>query len=302
VLLDTKSDLELLTQSAMLASDLILVPVSDHGSLWEAEQVFEWLEHRGVPRDRARVVLSLIDLRVKYRTGEPQDLLALLLSEIRRRGFPLLQSFVSRSPKVASLHSNPEGRTLSVLHGAKGSTASDQFYHLAREVYAALPAEPVRVAPTARVRLRGLTPLASAVLPEEPFEIRALPFRIGRENPAHPNELEIVHEPPWQVSRMHAALVEQDGAIGVVDQGSRLGSSVDGRRIGGASGDGGPLFFTGPRGVLTLGSDSSPWVFEVEIEERVPRDAPAPPEPAQPSDPPRRPMRLVRRARAWLTS
>jgi hypothetical protein len=39
---------------------------------------------------------------------------------------------------VESLYSNPEGRAISILHGAKGSPASDQFYHLAREVLAAL--------------------------------------------------------------------------------------------------------------------------------------------------------------------
>jgi len=139
VLLDTKSDLELLTQGAMLASDLVLVPVSDHASLLEAERVFSWLDDHGVARERARVVLTLIDLRIKYREGEQHDLLALLLWEIRRRGYPLLQSFVSRSPKVESLYSNPEGRAISVLHGAKGSIVSEQLHHLAQEVFAALP-------------------------------------------------------------------------------------------------------------------------------------------------------------------
>ena len=139
VLLDTKSDLELLTQGAMLASDLVLVPVSDHASLLEAERVFSWLDDHGVARERARVVLTLIDLRVKYREGEQKDVLALLLLEIRRRGYPLLQSFVSRSPKVESLYSNPEGRAISVLHGAKSSIVSEQLHQLAQEVFAALP-------------------------------------------------------------------------------------------------------------------------------------------------------------------
>ena len=283
ILLDTKSDLELLTQGAMLASDLVLVPVADHASLLEAERVFELLDARGVPRERARVLLSLIDLRVKYREGEQRDLLGLLLSEIRRRGYPLLQSYFSRSPKVESLYSNPEGRAISVLHGAKASHASEQLHQLAREVFAALPPLVSAAEQKVRVRLRGLTPVASAALPVEPFEIRTLPFRIGRENHAFPNELEIVHEPPWQVSRVHAALIERDGVIGVVDQGSRLGCSVDGRRIGGSSGESGPLFFTGPRGVLTLGSAASPYVFELTL------DAPR-------AQPVRRASRLAQRA------
>jgi hypothetical protein len=87
------------------------------------------------------------------------------------------------------------------------------------------------------------------------------------------------------VSRVHAALIERDGAIGVIDQGSRLGCGVDGRRIGGSSGESGPLFFAGPRGVLTLGSPSSPYVYELALEE-----------------PFSQPVRLVRKAREWLTS
>ena len=284
IILDTKSDLEVLTQGAMLASDLVLVPVADHASLLEADRVIAWLETHGVPQERARVLLSLIDLRVKYREGEQHDLLALLLSEIRRRGYPLLQSYISRSPKVESLYSNPEGRAISVLHGAKGSPASEQLHQLAREVFAALPPLVEPAAQRVRVRLRGLTAAASAALPLEPLEIRTLPCRIGRESHAFPNELEIFHEPPWQVSRLHAALIERDGAIGVVDQGSRLGCSVDGRRIGGSSGESGPLFFTGPRGVLTLGSPASPYVYELAI------DAPLP-----------EPVRLVRKAREGLT-
>ena len=138
VILDTKSDLEILTQGALLASDLVLVPIADQASLQEAERVFELLERHGVPWERARVVLSLIDLRVKFRENERRDLLGLLLSEIRGRGYPLLQSYVSRSPKVESLYSNPEGRAIPVLHGAKGSPASEQYYHLAREVFAVL--------------------------------------------------------------------------------------------------------------------------------------------------------------------
>src|SRR5262249_11601226 len=162
-----------------------------HASLLEAERVFGWLDEQGVPPERTRVLLSLIDLRVKYRAGETRDLLALLLAEIRRRGYPLLQSYVSRSPKVESLYSNPEGRAASVLQGAKGSPASEQLQHLAHEVFAALRPLAASAEGKARVRLRGLTAAASAALPAEPYEIRTLPFRIGRENPAFPNELEI---------------------------------------------------------------------------------------------------------------
>jgi cellulose biosynthesis protein BcsQ len=134
VLVDTKADLEILTRNAIAASDLTLVPVTDDASLQEAVKVFELLDQWAIPRDRARIVLSMVDLRVKFRQGEARDVLSLLLAEIRRRGLPLLESFLSSSPKVATLTTNPEGRALSILHGAPGSLVHRQMVHVAREV------------------------------------------------------------------------------------------------------------------------------------------------------------------------
>ena len=134
VIIDTKSDLEVLTQNAIEASDLALVLVTDHASLVEAQKVFNFLDELERPWDRARILISLVDLRVKYRQGEKQDILALLVAEIRRRRYPLFESFLSRSPKIETLHTNPEQRLLSILHGARSSIVHKQMYHLAHEV------------------------------------------------------------------------------------------------------------------------------------------------------------------------
>ena len=138
VIIDTKSDLEVLTQNAIEASDLALVLVTDHASLVEAQKVFNFLDELERPWERARILISLVDLRVKYRQGEKQDILALLVGEIRRRRYPLFESFLSRSPKIETLHTNPEQRLLSILHGAPGSIVHRQMYHLAHEVSAEL--------------------------------------------------------------------------------------------------------------------------------------------------------------------
>ena len=98
VILDTKSDFEILTRNA-------LAVVKDRPSLVEAEKVYAQLEAWGRPRESARVVLSMVNLRVKYDAPGKPDILALLLSEIRRRGLPLLESLVSCSPKIESLPS-----------------------------------------------------------------------------------------------------------------------------------------------------------------------------------------------------
>ncbi|MDH3213148.1 MAG: ParA family protein [Myxococcales bacterium] len=133
VIIDTKSDLEVLTQNAIAASDLAVVLVTDHASMTEAQKVFDFLDELDRPWDRARILLSLVDLRVNYGQGEKQDILALLVAEIRRRRYPLFESFLSRSPKIETLHTNPERRVLSILHGAPGSIVHRQMCHLAQE-------------------------------------------------------------------------------------------------------------------------------------------------------------------------
>ena len=134
VVIDTKSDFEILTRSAIEASDLVIVPIKDQASLEEARRVFDLLAQRGKPLTTARVLLSLVDLRVKYREGEDVDVLAHLITEIRREGYPLFETFLSRSPKVESLHTNPEGRAVPILRGAPSSVVHTQMLQLTEEV------------------------------------------------------------------------------------------------------------------------------------------------------------------------
>jgi cellulose biosynthesis protein BcsQ len=134
VVADTTADLGPRTRSAILASDLVLVPVADRSSLDKAGRLFDFADASGLPRDVFRIVLSQIDLRIKYRAGEDRDVLALLVSEIRRRGWPLLETFVSRTAKIASLYTNPETGALPVAEGAPGSVVHQQLRHLAADV------------------------------------------------------------------------------------------------------------------------------------------------------------------------
>jgi cellulose biosynthesis protein BcsQ len=144
VIVDTKSDLEILTQGAIAASDLVLIPVPDGPALREARKVFELLENWHWPRDRARIVLSMVDRRIKYAEDDAPDVLALLLQEIRRLDYPLLGTFLSSSPKVAALQTNLEGRSISILHGAPRSIVHRQMRYLAEDVLKILGQIPVR--------------------------------------------------------------------------------------------------------------------------------------------------------------
>jgi len=146
VIIDTKSDLEILTQNAIAASDLSIVVVHDLASLQQAQKVFELLDSWKLPRESARVLLSLVDRRIKYAKGE--DVLGFLISRIREQGFPLFENFLSRSHSIEALYTNPEGRAHSILHGAKNSLVHRQMRHLAQDVIQALDA--LREKPQAR--------------------------------------------------------------------------------------------------------------------------------------------------------
>ncbi len=151
VIIDTKADVEILTRNAIFASDLTLVLVSDHASLNEAHRIFELLNKWGLPPERAQILLSMVDRRIKYHDAKNEDVLALLVSEIRSLGYPLLESFLSRSAKVESLLTNPERRAFSILHGAPHSLVAHQMRHLAEDVMALLaPATTGPTAPEAR--------------------------------------------------------------------------------------------------------------------------------------------------------
>ncbi len=135
VIVDTKSDLGPVTRSALAASDRVLVPVKDLGSLREAERLFAMLTEWGRPVAHARVLFSLIDLRVKVKAdGNSVDVLALLLRELRERRWPNLPTFLSRSAAVEALANHPDGRPRTVLHGAPRSVVHRQFRSLADEV------------------------------------------------------------------------------------------------------------------------------------------------------------------------
>lgn len=133
VILDTKADLEALTQNAYRAADRILVPVSDWASLEEAEKIFGIFERLRVPAERARVVFTLVDRRTRVGGSEGPTLFRRLCDEVRRRGWSYYKTPLSRSPRVETLHSGGSV-PLSILHHARGTAVHAQLRELALEV------------------------------------------------------------------------------------------------------------------------------------------------------------------------
>jgi cellulose biosynthesis protein BcsQ len=131
VIVDTKSDLESLTRNALYAADRVLMPVSDWASLEEAGKGFAIVQRAGFP-ERARIVLTLVDRRTHIEsTGA--ELAELLRDEVRRRGWPLYETPISRSPRVEALNSET-GHPLSILHAARGTAVHRELRELAEEV------------------------------------------------------------------------------------------------------------------------------------------------------------------------
>ncbi len=148
VLIDTGSEMGAPVRAALAESDLAILPVRDLESLAQAEKLLAL----GFPRERARIALSGLDLRVKFDHPERGDVLALLLYELRVRGLQHFATPISRSPAVEALATSPDGRRRTVLHGAPTSIVHRQLSALASEVLEALDALAPRSAPSPALR------------------------------------------------------------------------------------------------------------------------------------------------------
>ncbi len=129
---DTKSDLEELTQNALFAADLVILPVADQASFEEAAKAFRLMERDGGRAGRARVLLTLVDRRTKIDEAG-RDLEQRLAAAVDQRGWPRFQTVLSRSPRVEALNS-ATGTPLSILHHARGTAIHRELRELAEEV------------------------------------------------------------------------------------------------------------------------------------------------------------------------
>ena len=130
--LDTKSDLEELTQNALFAADLVILPVADQSSFEEAGKAFALMERDGGKKDRGRVLLTLVDRRTKIDEAG-RDLEQRLRAAVEKRGWPGFETVLSRSPRVEALNS-ATGTPLSILHHARGTAIHRELRELAEEV------------------------------------------------------------------------------------------------------------------------------------------------------------------------
>lgn len=129
LIVDTRPDLNILTQNALYAADRVLIPVKDMPSLENCKNIFALFEQRGIDKRTVALLPCLIDSRIKY-DGIFKDQHTLLRAFAINRGYRCLDLHISKSPKVESLNTNPEGKIYPILTHARGTEVHNQFTEL----------------------------------------------------------------------------------------------------------------------------------------------------------------------------
>ncbi len=130
LIIDTRPDLDIFTENALFAADRVLIPVKDMPSLENCRNIFALFEKRGMDRKSLLLLPCLIDERIKF-DGLFPDQKSLLRAFAINRGYRCHDVFISKSPKVESLNTNPDGKIYAVLTHGRGTDVHGQFARLA---------------------------------------------------------------------------------------------------------------------------------------------------------------------------
>lgn len=133
VIIDTRPDLETLTENALYAADRVLIPVKDMPSLENCRNIFALFDKRGLDKKSLVLLPCLIDERIKF-DGLFGDQKSLLRAFAINRGYRCHDVYISKSPKVESLNTNPDGKIYPVLTHGKGTDVYGQFISLAKDI------------------------------------------------------------------------------------------------------------------------------------------------------------------------
>lgn len=133
-IIDTRPIIDYFTRSALLAADLILAPVKDRPSLVNAASILTAIEEDQGDAAKLWLVPSLIDSRLKLRADI--GIREFLVFSARERGFQVLESYISKSPKVESLATNLTTRVYPILTHARNTIVHSQYREIAEFVLA----------------------------------------------------------------------------------------------------------------------------------------------------------------------
>lgn len=132
LVLDTRPILDDYTVSALLAADLVLVPVKDRASLVNAGSLLQQLTSGQRSTGHCWLVPSLIDGRLRIQGELGMD--AYLRYNAEERNYQIFDGFISKSPKVEGLANGFSSRIPAVITHARGTLVHRQFRRLAEFV------------------------------------------------------------------------------------------------------------------------------------------------------------------------
>ncbi|BCS53677.1 ParA family protein [Geobacter sp. SVR] len=141
LIIDTRPDLNILTQNALYAADRVLIPVKDMPSLENCKNIFALFDKRGMDKKSLALIPCLIDERIKFE-GVFRDQKTLLRAFAANRGYRCVDTFISKSPKVESLNTNPDGRIYPILTHARGTEVHGQYADITRDILRSYDATP----------------------------------------------------------------------------------------------------------------------------------------------------------------
>ncbi|HIJ87256.1 MAG TPA: AAA family ATPase [Desulfuromonadales bacterium] len=133
IIIDTRPDLNILTQNALYAADRVLIPVKDLPSLENCKNIFALFDQRGIDKKSLALIPCLVDSRIKFE-GIFKDQKTLLRAIAVNRGYRCLDTYISKSPKVESLNTNPDGKIYPILTHARGTEVYSQFLEISRDI------------------------------------------------------------------------------------------------------------------------------------------------------------------------
>jgi len=129
LIVDTRPDLDVMTQNALYAADRVFVPIKDMASMDNCRNIFELFDKRGLDRKSLTLIPCLIDERIKF-DGLFKDQKTLLKAYAINRGYRCVDTYISKSPKVESLNTNPEGKIYPIFTHGRGTDVFGQFIQI----------------------------------------------------------------------------------------------------------------------------------------------------------------------------
>jgi hypothetical protein len=110
-------------------------------SLDNCRNIFSLFEQRGIDKKSLALIPCLVDERIKFE-GVFKDQKTLLRAFAANRGYRCLDTYISKSPKVESLNTNPDGKIYPILTHAKGTEVYGQFAEISRDILRGYDATP----------------------------------------------------------------------------------------------------------------------------------------------------------------